>query len=94
MNDIVIAQVLFHEGDIHRTAFKIDLKDISSSVKKSRKVHTFAIGGREITPWIREDQDLEGSYRRADTACRWYLAGAGDPAGREAAAKKLAAVEE
>ena len=37
---------------------------------------------------------MKGSYRRADGACRQHLAGAGDPAGREAPAKKLSAVIE
>ena len=94
MNDIVIAQILFHESDVHWIAFEIDVKNISLLIEKSLDVHAFAIGGFEIAAGIGDDQNFEGRARRSHRPRGRCLAGAGDPADREATAKKLAAVVE
>lgn len=45
VNDVVVAEIFFHEGDVDRLALEIDAKDISLLVEKCFDVQTFSVGG-------------------------------------------------
>ncbi len=55
VDNVVVAQIFFNEGNVDRMTFEVDVKNFALLVKKILNLYTFTIRRLQVTPWVGED---------------------------------------